>query len=216
MKRRSKGIIFLTSWLIFQGVMCFVMPIIRNIPSDLVVSIPIGLIIILIGIGTLNLVNWVRIVAIILHIMFGLYSFVLAINVIFVQRIFSPITLTLPIAPIGIVYFLTRPKVREQFTRERENYTNNKKVELKERQSKEIIKEMEKVEQKIKIQEEKSKEFRQKGLMPCSLCGIQPASEKYCRKHKITAEKEYLCKECWDKLREWHKKMQDEGIYPPD
>ncbi|MCD6228596.1 MAG: hypothetical protein J7K17_03890, partial [Candidatus Omnitrophica bacterium] len=59
-------------------------------------------------------------------------------------------------------------------------------------------------------------EFKQKGLIPCSLCGIRPASEKYYREHKITREKEYLCEKCWGKLRKWHKKMQNEGIYPPD
>ena len=114
-KKRSKGVAFLGFWLIVQGVAFFVIPIVENIPSGLIIGLPIVLIIIFMGIGILKLVNWIRIMAVILHIMGGLFCLATATIAFFNQPIVAiPLLIPLTIF-IGIVYFFTRPKVKEQF-----------------------------------------------------------------------------------------------------
>ena len=114
-KKRSKGVTFFGFYCIINGLAFFVLPIMNHAYLDLIIEGPIGLVIVLIGIGILKLVNWVRIVAIILSIITSVVSLITTVIGAFQNPIVAIITLIPVVISLSIIYFLTRPKVKEQF-----------------------------------------------------------------------------------------------------
>lgn len=114
-KKRSKAVTSFGFYCIINGIAFFVLPIMKHTYLDLIIEGPIGLVIVLIGIGVLKLMNWVRIVAIVLNIIASVISLIMTVIGAFRNPIVAIITLIPAVIFLSIVYFLTCPKVKEQF-----------------------------------------------------------------------------------------------------
>ena len=126
-KRGSKGIIILGIWLVLQGISQFIYSLTNTLFS--IVYIPLSLIIFILAYGIFTLKEWGRTGTIIIQSLLMLQGlFVCIITVLSVTVLKKQNSLFTAIISrdgvgimivlaytVAIVYFLTRPKVKEQF-----------------------------------------------------------------------------------------------------
>jgi hypothetical protein len=115
-KKGSVEVRNLGTLIIIGGVGSIILPLMQNTFGKLIYGVPIALISIPLGVGIQKCLNWARVTTIFLSIICCVLSIALAILILFST---SPIAAVISLVPLSIfvwvIYFLTRPKVKEQF-----------------------------------------------------------------------------------------------------